>query len=78
LRETSRIVRVERLQIEGLDEHCRVHPLEEKLDGRVVLVAGKKNEPLSSSRPTLSLSLLSQLPSLRVAASRRAQLYNRL
>ena len=31
----------ERRQIEGLHEHCRVHPLEEKLDGSVVLVAGK-------------------------------------
>jgi hypothetical protein len=42
--------RVERRQLEGLDEHGRVHPLEEKLDGRIVRVAGKKNEPLSSSR----------------------------
>jgi hypothetical protein len=30
-----------RRQIEGLDEHCRVHPLAEKLDGHVVLVACK-------------------------------------
>jgi hypothetical protein len=43
--------RVERLQREGLDEHGRIHPLEEKLDGRIVPVAGKKNEPLSSRRP---------------------------
>jgi hypothetical protein len=43
--------RVERLQLEGLDEHRRVHSPEEKLDRRIVLVAGKKNEPPSSSRP---------------------------
>ena len=38
---------VERLQLEGLDEHRRVHSPEEKLDRRIVLVAGKKNEALS-------------------------------
>jgi len=43
--------RVERLQLEGLDQHRRVYPLEEKLDSRIVPVAGKKNEPLTSSRP---------------------------
>src|SRR5438876_1243336 len=43
--------RVERRQLEGLDEHRRVHSLEEKLHRRIVLVAGKKNEPSSSSRP---------------------------
>src|SRR5438045_5196783 len=43
--------RVERSQLEGLDQHRRVHSLEEKLHRRIVLVAGKKNEPSSSSRP---------------------------
>jgi hypothetical protein len=43
--------RVERRQLEGLDEHGRVHSPEEKLDRPIVLVAGKKNEPPSSSRP---------------------------
>src|SRR2546430_1810606 len=43
--------RVERRQLEGLEEHRRVHSPEEKLDRRIVLVAGKKNEPPSSSRP---------------------------
>ena len=43
--------RVERRQLEGLDEHRRVHSPEEKLDRPIVLVAGKKNEPPSSSRP---------------------------
>jgi len=43
--------RVERLQLEGLEEHRRVNSPEEKVDRRIVLVAGKKNEPLSSSRP---------------------------
>ena len=43
--------RVERRQLEGLEEHRRVHSTEEKLDRRIVLVAGKKNEPPSSSRP---------------------------
>jgi hypothetical protein len=43
--------RVERRQLERLDEHGRVHSPEEKLDRRIVLVAGKKNEPPSSSRP---------------------------
>ena len=43
--------RVERRQLEGLDQHRRVHSLEEKLHRRIVLVAGKKNEPSSSSRP---------------------------
>ncbi len=43
--------RVERRQLEGLSEHRRVHSPEEKLDRRIVLVAGKKNEPSSSSRP---------------------------
>ena len=43
--------RVERRQLEGLDEHRRVHSPEEELDRRIVLVAGKKNEPPSSSRP---------------------------
>lgn len=43
--------RVERGQLEGLEEHRRVHSPEEKLDRRIVLVAGKKNEPSSSSRP---------------------------
>jgi hypothetical protein len=37
--------RVERLQREGLDNYRRVHPLKEKLDGRIVPVAGKENEP---------------------------------
>src|SRR5205807_346428 len=43
--------RVERRQLEGLSEHRRVHSPEEKLHRRIVLVAGKKNEPPSSSRP---------------------------
>src|SRR6202011_755397 len=43
--------RVERRQLEGLDEQRRVHSPEEKLDRRIVPVAGKKNEPPSSSRP---------------------------
>jgi len=43
--------RVELLQLEGLDEHRRFNSPEEKVDRRIVLVAGKKNEPLSSSRP---------------------------
>jgi hypothetical protein len=43
--------RVERRQLEGLEEHRRVHSPEEKLDRRIVPVAGKKNEPPSSSRP---------------------------
>jgi hypothetical protein len=43
--------RVERRQLEGLDEQRRVHSPEEKLDRPIVLVAGKKNEPPSSSRP---------------------------
>jgi hypothetical protein len=43
--------RVERLQGEGLEEHRRVHSPKEKLDRSIVLVAGKKNEPLSSGRP---------------------------
>jgi hypothetical protein len=42
--------RVERRQLEGLGEYCRVHPLEEKLDGRIVRVASNKNKPLSRSR----------------------------
>ena len=42
---------VELLQLEGLEEHRRINSLEEKVDRRIVLVAGKKNEPLSSSRP---------------------------
>ena len=43
--------RVELLQLEGLDEYRRINSPEEKVDRRIVLVAGKKNEPLSSSRP---------------------------
>jgi hypothetical protein len=43
--------RVELFQLEGLDEHRRINSPEEKVDRRIVLVAGKKNEPLSSSRP---------------------------
>ena len=43
--------RVERRQFEGLREHGRVNSPEKKLDRRIVLVAGKKNEPLSISRP---------------------------
>src|SRR2546423_11725630 len=43
--------RLERRQLEGLSEHRRVHPPEEKLHHRIVLVAGEKNEPSSSSRP---------------------------
>src|SRR5260370_29468962 len=43
--------RVERGQLEGLEEYRRVHSPEEKLDRRIVLVAGKKNEPPGSSRP---------------------------
>ena len=43
--------RVERRQVEGLDEHRRVYSPEEKLVRLIVLVAGKKNEPPSSSRP---------------------------
>src|SRR6266480_5557065 len=39
--------RVERVQAEGLVEHRRVHPLEEKPEPRIVLVPGKKNEPLT-------------------------------
>src|ERR1700730_16196197 len=43
--------RVERRQPKGLEEHRRAHSPEEKLDRRIVLVAGKKNEPLGSSWP---------------------------
>src|ERR1700730_16045814 len=43
--------RVERRQLEGLEEHRRVHSPEEKLDRPIGLVAGKKNEPPSSSPP---------------------------
>src|SRR5437016_14011254 len=43
--------RVERREAEWLSEHRRVDSPEEKLDRRIVLVAGKKNEPPSSSRP---------------------------
>ena len=43
--------RVERRQLEGLDEQRRVHSPEEKLDRPIVLVAGKKNEPPCSSWP---------------------------
>src|SRR6059058_2902054 len=43
--------RLELPQLEGFDEHRRVHSPEEKLDRRIVPVAGKKNEPPSSSRP---------------------------
>ena len=43
--------RVERCQLEGLSEDRRFHSLEEKLDRRIVLVAGKKNEPRGSRRP---------------------------
>src|ERR1700730_8228291 len=43
--------RVERRQLEGLSEYRCLHSLEEKLDRRIVLVAGKKNEPPSSRRP---------------------------
>src|SRR5256885_12243760 len=42
--------RVERRQLEGLDQHRRVHSPEEKFYRWIVLVAGKKNEPSSSSR----------------------------
>jgi len=42
---------VERCQPEGLSEYRRLHSLEEKLDRRIVLVAGKKNEPRGSPRP---------------------------
>ena len=43
--------RVELRQMEGLVEHRRVNSPEEKIDRRIVLVTGKKNEPLSISRP---------------------------
>src|ERR1700736_5499033 len=43
--------RVERRRLKGLEEHRRVHSPEEKLDRPIVLVAGKKNEPPSSSSP---------------------------
>src|SRR6202030_2931515 len=43
--------RVERRQLEGLDEHRSLDSPEEKLVRPIVLVAGKKNEPPSSSRP---------------------------
>ena len=43
--------RVERRQLEGLEEHCRVHPLKEKLDPRIILVTGKKDEVFTGSRP---------------------------
>src|SRR5438067_6954160 len=42
--------RVERREPEWLSEHRRVDSPEEKLDRRIVLMAGKKNEPPSSSR----------------------------
>lgn len=42
--------RVECRQFEGLREHGRVNSPEKKLYRRIVLVAGKKNEPLSISR----------------------------
>src|SRR5207237_8545320 len=41
---------VERLQLEGLDEHRRLHSLEEKFYLRIILVTGEENEPLTSSR----------------------------
>jgi hypothetical protein len=37
--------------MEGLEEHHRVNSPEEKIDRRIVFVAGKENEPMSSSRP---------------------------
>src|SRR5437588_5884819 len=43
--------RVERRQFEGLVEHSRVYSPKEKLDRRIVLVTGKKNEALTRSRP---------------------------
>ena len=42
--------RVERFQLERLDQHRRLHSLEEKLYPRIILVTGKENEPLTSSR----------------------------
>jgi hypothetical protein len=42
--------RVERLQREGFHQYRRAHPLKEKLDGRIVPVAGKENEPLTKIR----------------------------
>ena len=43
--------RVERLQLEGLEEHRRLYPPKEKIDRRIVLVTGKENEALTSSWP---------------------------
>jgi hypothetical protein len=43
--------RVELRQMERLREHGRVNSPEEKIDRRIVLVAGKKNEPLSIGGP---------------------------
>ena len=43
--------RVECRQLERLDENCRIRPLEEKLNRRVVPVAGKKNEAPGSPWP---------------------------
>jgi len=45
--------RVERRQLEGLDEHCRLHPLKEKLDSRIVRVAGNANFYTSNQKPLL-------------------------
>src|SRR6478672_80283 len=43
--------RLECRQLERLDEHCRIRPLEEKLNRRVVPVAGKKNEAPGGAWP---------------------------
>ena len=42
--------RLERLQLEGLGENRRLHSLEEKSYPRIIVVTGKKNEPLTGSR----------------------------
>jgi hypothetical protein len=39
---------VERLQLEGLDQHRRLHSLEEKFYLRIILVTGEENESLTS------------------------------
>ena len=42
---------VELLQREGLDQHRRLHSIEEKFYLRIILVTGEENEPLASARP---------------------------
>jgi hypothetical protein len=65
----------ERRPIEGLDEHCGVHPLEEKLDGRVVLVAGKQCGAHSGNIRLVVAEIVLTAPRLR-AAVRKISLFS--